>query len=117
MRAPPEVPYLFPLESAMDELAVALRMDPIELRRVNDTRPSRSRGCLTPAARLMQCFDAGAKAFDWQRRDPQPGSMRDGDWLIGLRLRLLDVSDANGAGHGSRDPDALGHREGPDGGP
>ena len=37
MRAPPEVPYMFALESAMDELADALDMDPIELRRINDT--------------------------------------------------------------------------------
>jgi xanthine dehydrogenase YagR molybdenum-binding subunit len=84
MRAPPEVPYLFPLESAMDELAVALRMDPIELRRVNDTRTEPIKGLPYTSRSLMQCFDVGAKAFDWQKRDPQPGSMRDGDWLIGF---------------------------------
>jgi xanthine dehydrogenase YagR molybdenum-binding subunit len=84
MRAPPEVPYLFPLESAMDELAVALRMDPIELRRVNDTKTEPIKGLPYTSRSLMDCFDAGAKAFDWRRRDPQPGSMRDGDWLIGL---------------------------------
>ena len=84
MRAPPEVPYLFPLESAMDELAVALRMDPIELRRVNDTKTEPIKGLPYTSRSLMACFDEGAKAFDWGRRNPQPGSMRDGDWLIGL---------------------------------
>jgi len=50
MRAPPETPYLFALESAMDELAVALKMDPIELRRINDAQKgNRSKACLTPA--------------------------------------------------------------------
>ena len=38
MRSPPETPYLFALESAMDELAYALNMDPVELRRINDTK-------------------------------------------------------------------------------
>lgn len=84
MRAPPEVPYLFPLESAMDELAVALRMDPIELRRINDTKTEPIKGLPYTSRSLMECFDAGAKAFDWGRREPQPGSMREGDWLIGL---------------------------------
>ena len=84
MRAPPEVPYLFPLESAMDELAAALQMDPVELRRVNDTKTEPIKGLPYTSRSLMQCFDKGTKAFDWQRRDPRPGSMRDGDWLVGL---------------------------------
>ena len=52
MRSPPEVPYLFALESAMDELAVALEMDPVELRRINDTAARADQGpALSPAAR------------------------------------------------------------------
>lgn len=51
MRSPPELPYLFGLESAIDELAVALKMDPIELRRVKTRRRSQLRACLTRAAR------------------------------------------------------------------
>jgi xanthine dehydrogenase YagR molybdenum-binding subunit len=84
MRSPAELPYLFALESAMDELAVALQMDPIELRRVNDTQKEPIKGLSYTSRALMQCFDAGAKAFDWQRRNSQPGSMRDRDWAIGL---------------------------------
>jgi xanthine dehydrogenase YagR molybdenum-binding subunit len=83
MRAPPETPYLFALESAMDELAVALNMDPIELRRINDAQREPIKDLPYTSRSLMQCFDAGAQAFGWSRRDTKPGSMREGDWLIG----------------------------------
>ena len=83
MRSPPEVPYLFALESAMDELAVALNMDPIELRRVNDTMREPIKDLPYTSRSLMDCFDAAANAFGWSKRDPKPGAMRDGDWLIG----------------------------------
>ena len=83
MRAPPETPYLFAMESAMDELAVALSMDPLDLRRRNDTmvetvtnRPYTSRS-------LLRCIDHGAELFGWSRRDPRPRSMQDGDDLVG----------------------------------
>jgi xanthine dehydrogenase YagR molybdenum-binding subunit len=83
MRSPPEVPYLFALESAMDELAYALDMDPIELRRVNDTQVEPIKGLKYTSRALMPCFDAAAQSFGWSRRTMRPGSMRDGDWLIG----------------------------------
>ena len=83
MRAPVEMPYMYALESAMDELAVALDMDPVELRRVNDIRESPVDGARFTSRSLMQCYDAAAASFGWSRRDPKPGSMRDGDWLIG----------------------------------
>src|SRR5581483_10857786 len=82
MRSPPEVPYLFALESAMDELAVALGMDPIEVRRVNDTMQEPIKHLPYTSRGLMRCFDVAAKEFGWSKRDPKPGSMRDGDWLI-----------------------------------
>ena len=83
MRAPPETPYMFPLECAMDELAVALGIDPIDLRRINDTQTDPTTGLPYSSRHLMSCFDQGAERFGWSRRNPQPGSMRDGDWLIG----------------------------------
>ena len=83
MRSPPELPYLFALESAVDELAVALKMDPIELRRINDTQREPIKGLPYTSRALMPCFDAAAKAFGWSRRQARPGSMHDGDWLIG----------------------------------
>jgi len=83
MRSPPEVPYLFALESAMDELAVKLDMDPIELRRINDTMKEPIGGKFYTSRSLMACFDEGARAFGWSQRAVKPKSMTDGDWLIG----------------------------------
>jgi xanthine dehydrogenase YagR molybdenum-binding subunit len=83
MRSPPEVPYMFALESAIDELAVQLKMDPIELRRINDTNREPIGGKPYTSRSLMACFDEAAKAFGWQQRKPEPKSMSDGVWLIG----------------------------------
>lgn len=83
MRAPPEVPFLFPLESAMDELAHKAGIDPLEFRLRNDTDrdPMSDRGFSSRS--LAQCLRQGAERFGWSRRTPSPRSMRDGDWLIG----------------------------------
>ncbi len=83
MRAPPDVPYMFPLEVAMDELAEALGMDPVELRRINDTQTDPATGRAFSSRSLLQCFDQAAARFGWADRTPQPRSMRDGDWLVG----------------------------------
>lgn len=83
MRSPPEIPYFFALESAMDELAIKLGMDPVELRRVNDTQHEPIKRLPYTSRHLMTCFDAAAEAFGWAKRDPRPGAMRDGDWLVG----------------------------------
>ena len=84
MRAPPEVPYLFALESAMDELAWALKMDPIELRRRNDTTVDLVSGKRYTSRRLMTCYDAAAARFGWSdAARAAPGTRRDGDWLVG----------------------------------
>jgi xanthine dehydrogenase YagR molybdenum-binding subunit len=83
MRSPPVVPYIYALETAMDELAAKLRMDPVEFRRVNDTMTDPVSGKPYSSRSLMQCYDEAGGAFGWKRRDPRPGSMRDGDWLIG----------------------------------
>jgi xanthine dehydrogenase YagR molybdenum-binding subunit len=82
MRSPPVVPYIYALESAMDELAIKLNMDPVELRRVNDSMTD-TMGKQWSSRSLMQCYDEAAKAFGWSQRTAKPGSMRDGDWLIG----------------------------------
>ncbi|HEY0749440.1 MAG TPA: xanthine dehydrogenase family protein molybdopterin-binding subunit [Steroidobacteraceae bacterium] len=84
MRAPPETPYMFALESAMDELAYELKMDPIELRRVNDTQMDPVTGLPFSSRSLMQCFDQAAAKFGWANRDARPASMRDGEWLVGF---------------------------------
>jgi xanthine dehydrogenase YagR molybdenum-binding subunit len=84
MRAPPETPYMYALESAMDELAARLGMDPVELRRVNDTMTDPITGARYTSRSLMQCYDEAARAFGWEKRNPAVGSMRDGDWLVGF---------------------------------
>ena len=83
MRAPGEASGSFALESAIDELAVAARVDPLALRLLNyaETDPHENKPFSSKS--LRQCYAAGAEAFGWARRSPQPGSMRDGDTLIG----------------------------------
>jgi xanthine dehydrogenase YagR molybdenum-binding subunit len=83
MRAPPDTPYMFALESAMDELAIELGLDPIELRLRNDTDKEPIGGLVYTSRSLRQCFEQGRQAFQWSERNPTPRSMREGDWLIG----------------------------------
>jgi xanthine dehydrogenase YagR molybdenum-binding subunit len=84
MRSPPVVPYVYALESALDELAQKLGIDPVELRRINDTATDPIDGKPYSSRSLMKCYDQAAEAFGWKRRTVRPGSMRDGDWLIGM---------------------------------
>jgi xanthine dehydrogenase YagR molybdenum-binding subunit len=83
MRSPPVVPYVFALESAVDEMALKLGIDPIELRRINDTTIDPVEGKPWSSRSLMTCYDQAAAAFGWSRRRAEPGSMRDGEWLVG----------------------------------
>ena len=83
MRSPPETPYMYALESAMDEMAVALAMDPVEFRRANDTQKSPITGAPYTSRSLMTCFDQASASFGWSARTPKPMSMTAGDWLIG----------------------------------
>ncbi|MBV9584845.1 MAG: xanthine dehydrogenase family protein molybdopterin-binding subunit [Alphaproteobacteria bacterium] len=83
MRAPGEASGSFALESAMDELAAALKVDPLELRLRNyaETDPHENKPFSSKS--LRQCYADGAAAFGWARRPVEPGSMRDGPVLIG----------------------------------
>jgi len=86
MRAPSAAPGVYALECAMDELAVALALDPLELRLrcysdrdQNIDRPFSSKA-------LRECYRQGAEAFGWARRNPAPRSMRDGGDLVGFGM-------------------------------
>jgi len=68
MRAPNEMQTFFALESAMDELAIKLGMDPVELRRVNDTDRHPVADVPFSSRSLMACYDAAAKSFGWAGR-------------------------------------------------
>ncbi|MGB7404553.1 MAG: xanthine dehydrogenase family protein molybdopterin-binding subunit [Pacificimonas sp.] len=83
MRSPPEVPVMYALESAMNELAEKAGIDPVEFRKMNDTRVNPLTGAPYTSRSLNECYDAAAAQFGWSRRTPAPRSMRDGDWLIG----------------------------------
>jgi xanthine dehydrogenase YagR molybdenum-binding subunit len=83
MRAPGEAPGSFALESAMDELAEACAVDPIELRVRNDAAVEPEGGRPFSSRNLVACLHEGASRFGWADRDPRPGTRRDGRWLIG----------------------------------
>ncbi|WP_313330918.1 xanthine dehydrogenase family protein molybdopterin-binding subunit [Comamonas sp.] len=83
MRAPGAVSGMFALESAMDELAYALKMDPMELRLVNYAEVDPESGKPFSSKALRECYRLGAEKFGWKNRKPEPRSMRDGKLLVG----------------------------------
>jgi xanthine dehydrogenase YagR molybdenum-binding subunit len=83
LRAPMEAQGHFALESAMDELAYATGVDPVELRLRNDTATDPYSGRPFSTRALRACLTEGAARFGWEKRTPQPRSMRDGRYLIG----------------------------------
>jgi xanthine dehydrogenase YagR molybdenum-binding subunit len=82
MRAPGEAPGSFALESAMDELAIALHMDPIELRLRNNSTAPPGKDLQWSSKHLDECYRIGAARFGWANRTPE-GHV-DGDWLVGM---------------------------------
>ncbi|MFK3984680.1 xanthine dehydrogenase family protein molybdopterin-binding subunit [Micromonospora sp. NPDC050397] len=83
MRAPGECPGSFALESALDELAVACGVDPVELRIRNDTRADPEDGRPYSSRNLVACLREGAERFGWSGRNPAIGARRRGRWLYG----------------------------------
>ncbi|PYL05993.1 MAG: acylaldehyde oxidase [Verrucomicrobia bacterium] len=83
MRAPGECPGTYALECAMDELAYALKMDPVQLRLTNYADNHPVKNVPFSAKHLKECYQVGAEKFGWAKRNPQPRSMRDGDLLGG----------------------------------
>jgi xanthine dehydrogenase YagR molybdenum-binding subunit len=83
VRAPGELPGLLVFESAMDELAEKLGMDPVELRIRNDTDIDPELDLPLNGRRLADCLREGAKRFGWEQRPRTPASRREGKWLIG----------------------------------
>jgi xanthine dehydrogenase YagR molybdenum-binding subunit len=83
MRAPGESIGTFALESALDELAAELHLDPIELRRRIEPKRDPTTGLPFSQRALLEAYERGAQQFGWAKRSPTPRSQRDGDWLIG----------------------------------
>ena len=87
MRAPGEAPGLMALEIAMDEMAEKLALDPIELRVRNDTQVDPENPDRPFSQRqFIECLRIGADRFGWSMRDPVPGRMRSGRWLVGMGI-------------------------------
>jgi xanthine dehydrogenase YagR molybdenum-binding subunit len=83
MRAPGGATGVYALECAMDELAVALQLDPLELRLRCYSDRDQDAGIPFSSKKLRECYRQGAAAFGWDQRTPQPRSMRDGSDLVG----------------------------------
>jgi xanthine dehydrogenase YagR molybdenum-binding subunit len=83
MRAPGQANGVFALESSMDELAIALNIDPVELRLRNEPEQDEFKKLPFSSRSTRECYRVAAERFGWSRRNPEPRSMRDGRWLIG----------------------------------
>ncbi len=100
MRAPGEAVGLLAQENAMDELAEAIGIDPVDLRKRNDPERDPQKDIPYSTRQLTRCLDEGAKAFGWADRNRVPGGRREGDWLIGhgmaatTRTNMLQPSEA-----------------------
>lgn len=87
-RGPGETTGSFAIESAMDELAYALKMDPLALRLKNFAETDPENDKPWSSNYLRECYAQGAEKFGWSRRNPTPGATRDGDWLIGQGMAM-----------------------------
>lgn len=83
MRAPGAATGVYALECAMDELAVALKLDPVELRLRCYSDRDQNQDVPYSSKQLRECYRQGAEAFGWNQRRPEPRSMRDGHELVG----------------------------------
>src|SRR5258707_12501028 len=83
MRAPGAATGVYALESAMDELAVALKLDPMELRLRCYSDRDQNEDVPYTSKQLRECYRQGAEAFGWSKRKAEPRSMRDGSELVG----------------------------------
>ncbi len=84
MRAPGESVGTFALESAVDELAETLGLDPIELRLRNEPEQDPTQGIPFSSRHFVEACRAGAERFGWDRRSATPGTRREGEWLVGM---------------------------------
>jgi xanthine dehydrogenase YagR molybdenum-binding subunit len=101
MRAPGESVGLLALECAMDEMADKLNLDPIEFRIRNEPPEDPEKHIPYSSRHLIACLQEGARRFGWNMRNPRPGQVQDGPWLVGIgvaaatRGNPLKLSKAN----------------------
>lgn len=97
MRAPGETPGMFALESAMDELAYKLGMDPVQLRIINHADVDPSDGKAWSSKSLKECYRQGGERFGWSSRKMEPRSMREGRDLVGMGMASATYPTYQGA--------------------
>lgn len=90
MRAPGAAPGLFALESAIDELALACGQDPVQFRMTNLSTRDESMNLPWSSNHLREAIELGSRKFGWDKRDPRPGSMRDGSEVIGYGVAVCN---------------------------
>jgi xanthine dehydrogenase YagR molybdenum-binding subunit len=86
MRGPGEATGAYALECAMDELSYALKLDPIHLRIKNHADVDPVRNLPWSSKFLKECYQKGAEAIGWNKRDPRPNAMREGEWKLGYGM-------------------------------
>jgi xanthine dehydrogenase YagR molybdenum-binding subunit len=86
MRAPGENPGMYAFESALDELAYKLKMDPVQLRVINHADKNEFTNQPFSSKYLKECYQVAGDKFGWAKRNPEPRSMRDGKLLIGMGM-------------------------------
>ncbi|MFE9696182.1 xanthine dehydrogenase family protein molybdopterin-binding subunit [Streptomyces sp. NPDC006270] len=107
MRAPGEASGMYALESAMDELAAALGLDPVELRLRNEPETEPDSGRPFSSRGLAACLRDGAARFGWHDRDPRPATRQEGRWLMGTGVAAATypvlVSPSTASAHAAHD--------------
>jgi len=86
MRGPGEATGSFALESAMDELAYKLNLDPIEFRKRNYAEKDQEQNKPWSSKFLLECYEAGMERIGWKNRKNEPGSVKEGNWLVGYGM-------------------------------
>jgi xanthine dehydrogenase YagR molybdenum-binding subunit len=112
MRAPGESVGTFALESAIDELAAALQIDPVELRIHNEPEKDPTSGLPFSSRHIVEAWRSGAERFRWDQRSKTPATRRDGEWMVGMGCATATYPYNRMPGAAAR---ITLHRDGPDG--
>ncbi|KAF2335854.1 xanthine dehydrogenase family protein molybdopterin-binding subunit [Flavobacterium nitrogenifigens] len=86
MRGPGEATGSFALECAMDEMAYKLNLDPIEFRKLNYAEKDQEQNKPWSSKFLLECYEGGMERIGWKNRKNEPGSVKEGNWLVGYGM-------------------------------
>ncbi|WP_370640148.1 xanthine dehydrogenase family protein molybdopterin-binding subunit [Aurantimonas sp. HBX-1] len=94
VRAPGEAVGMLALENAMDEMAEVLGLDPVAFRRMNEPEVMPQDDTPFSSRMLVDCYEEGTRLFGWDRRPAKPGTIREGEWLIGYGMAAASRSNS-----------------------